>query len=528
MIESQEGVEELLLANESLARHAKFYSDVFDTVQDMLFVLRHIKGQFIILKANPAVAKALSVSVDDLVGASLESFFRFTTKPLQYDLSQLAEDKNSGIDAELKNGSKWTPVLASWSFLNDGVEGLKVLSLSDISELRATHTDLVRAKEEAQAASRAKSEFLANMSHEIRTPLNAILGVTDILMATPLSEEQREFIQLFKRSGETLLELISDVLDISKIEARKVEIHTEVYNFKDMISGVDSLLKLKALEKGIDLKFILSPEIAEFQLGDVQKLRQVLFNLVGNAVKFTNYGEVVVRICVHPDEKDMLHIVIRDTGIGISLKNQNNLFKHFVQADSSITRNFGGTGLGLAISKNFVQIFGGEIGFESEESRGAVFYFTWPYKPTLIPMTVSKDLTEAELIASFKKPIRLLLVDDTSSNRIIVKSYLKKLPIEVVEVESGEMAIEIFASSGPWDIVLMDIQMPEMDGNTATRHIRQLEINQGAQACPIVALTAQALREEKQASLDAGCNEHIAKPVSRKNLLSCLVRLTQN
>lgn len=525
---SIEGFEELLLANESLARHGKFYSDVFDTVQDLLFVLRTTEQGFVILKANPAAGKLIGCSADDIVGDNLNQYFRFSGHFGDNQLKLLNENKNSGVDAEVKAGKQWIPVLASWSFLNDGVEGLKVLALSDVTELRKAHLDLVRAKEEALAASKAKSDFLANMSHEIRTPLNAILGVTDILMDTALSDEQKEYILLFKKSGESLLGLINDILDISKIEARKMEVHEEVVHFRELVAGVDSLLRVKAQEKNILLKFHVAPEIAAYQLTDGQKFRQVLFNIVGNAVKFTERGEVFVRICLHPDDTNLLHIVVRDSGVGIPLDKQGQLFEQFVQADSSITRSYGGTGLGLTISRSFVELMNGQIGFESLPNEGTVFYFTWPYRASLPPQDIVKEVTDEQLMAKIQRPVRVLLVDDTASNRIIVRTYLKKLPVEVVEAENAENAIQIFSDSPNWDLILMDIQMPGMDGNSATRKIREIEVQRQLPPTVIIALTAQALREEKQASLEAGCNEHLPKPVSRRNLLSCLVRWTQS
>lgn len=526
--ENLQGLDELLLANESLIRHGQFYSDIFETVQEILIVLRCSEdGRYYVQKINPAGARILGVDRDEIIEQTLESFFRL--KATGDDaFNRMREPQASGVDGMVLSTRGWIPVLASWSLLHEGEEGIKVLSLSDVSELRLAHEEMLRAKEDAQAASRAKSDFLANMSHEIRTPLNAILGITDILLTTPLNEEQKDFVQLFKKSGESLLGLINDILDISKIEARKIEKYDEVFNFREMIAGVQALMQLKAEEKGLKLSFTVDKELSDFHKTDKQKLRQVLFNVVGNAVKFTSQGEVSMRVCLHPDNPRLLHFVVKDTGVGIDAEKQKLLFGHFQQADASITRNFGGSGLGLSISKSFVEMMGGAIGFESLSHVGTVFYFTWPYDPAPAPKEVEKELSEAELMAAIVHPTRLLLVDDNSSNRIIVRTYLKKLPVEVVEAESGQQALDLFNQEGSgFDLILMDIQMPGMDGNEATRKIRGLEQTRGGLFVPIVALTAQAMQEERQVSLEAGCNEHIAKPVSRKNLLSCLVRFTQ-
>lgn len=525
--ESVQGLDELLLANESLARHGQFYSDIFETVQEVLIVLRcSDDGRFYVQKINPAGAKILGVDREEVVESSLDNYFQFEEN--NKSLERLREPQASSVEGRILSPHGWLPVLASWSLLHEGEEGIKVLSLSDVSELRQAHEAMLRAKEDAQAASRAKSDFLANMSHEIRTPLNAILGITDILLTTPLNEEQKDFVQLFKKSGESLLGLINDILDISKIEARKVEKFEEVFQFRDMISGVQALMQLKAEEKGLKLSFTVDKELSDFQKTDKQKLRQVLFNVVGNAVKFTQHGEVSMRVCLHPDNPRLLHFVVKDTGVGITADKQKLLFGHFQQADASITRNFGGSGLGLSISKSFVEMMGGAIGFESLANVGTVFYFTWPYEPAPVPEKIEKELSEAELMAAIQRPVRVLLVDDTASNRIIVKTYLKKLPIEVVEAQSGQQALDHFCASGlSFDLILMDIQMPDMDGNQTTRKIREIEGNRGGLFVPIVALTAQAMQEERQVSLEAGCNDHMAKPISRKNLLSCLVRFTQ-
>ncbi len=413
-------------------------------------------------------------------------------------------------------------------FRDESGEALRMLGIVlDITDQTHTKKAIVEAKEAAEQASRAKSEFLANMSHEIRTPMTSIIGMAELLSETGLDEEQNEYIERLRNSGDALIGIINDILDISKIEAGQVELEEIEFNLVAEIDRILSVFRSKMEKKGIALNCTLSPTLPKTFIGDPARLRQVLINIIGNAVKFTDSGEIAIEAdcagCDDGEEVCRLQLSIRDTGIGIEPEKLESIFSEFVQADASTTRLYGGTGLGLAISKKLVQLMGGEIAVKSTTGQGSTFFVTFDMKRGAGEGTEEavSDVVPVEKYPEGAEGGRILLAEDAEDNRLLVKAFLKGTPHTLDMAEDGEKAFERF-TAGEYDLVLMDMQMPVMDGYEATRIIRKWEEEKGLEKTPIVAFTAHALTEEVARCMKMGCTAHIAKPVRKKNLLAAI------
>ncbi len=461
---------------------------------------------------------------------------------------------------------------------------LERLVLERTAALKESEEQLRNAKEEAEAATRAKSDFLASMSHEIRTPMNAILGMADLLWESPLNNEQQKYVQVFKTAGDSLLDLINDILDLSKVEAGQLSLEKTSFDLRNVVEKTCEVMALKAHEKKLELLFHLVPNTPVHLIGDPVRVRQILINLMGNAVKFTHEGEIVLEcglrpgavyaLAPGPEEFQAgveLQFSVRDTGIGISKEQQESIFDTFTQADSSTTREYGGTGLGLTICRRLVEMMGGKIWIESEPGKGSTFFFTTRFgidreldeekKPApvdvcglsvlivddnatnrlilretlvswgavvkeAIQTTLGRAVSAANSLVEGLKaeevqevpPLNILFVEDAEENRIVIKAYLKKEPHRIAIAENGKIGLEKFIL-GDYDLVLMDMRMPVMDGYTATGEIRKWEQENGKEATPIIALTAHALMADKQKCLDAGCTDYLSKPLKKADLL---------
>jgi two-component system, sensor histidine kinase len=393
------------------------------------------------------------------------------------------------------------------------------------TNLQQALADLTAAKKLAEEANLTKSQFLANMSHEIRTPLNGVLGMTQVMGLNPLTEPQRERLDVIQQSGATLLAVLNDLLDISKIEAGRLELELAPFDIRDVAAGAYSTFTSIANKSGVSFSLVIAPEAEGRWEGDSTRVRQVLYNLISNALKFTTEGQVVVSIDrMAPDAGGGLSISVRDTGIGIAPEILPKLFEKFIQADNTMTRRFGGTGLGLTISRSMAELMGGSIEVESELGKGATFRVTLPLPwlgPTihlLAPPTLS-DTGGADDCGL--QGMRILAAEDNATNQLVLKTVLHALGLEPVMVENGQLAIDAW-SKAAFDLVLMDIQMPVMDGAAATREIRRIELESGRPRTPIVALSANAMKHHVAEYLAAGMDAHLAKPIQLDRLYATL------
>jgi signal transduction histidine kinase/ActR/RegA family two-component response regulator len=409
----------------------------------------------------------------------------------------------------------------------------------EISVRHKAEDELREATAAAQAANRAKAEFLANMSHEIRTPMNGILGMTELALESQLTAEQRECLQMTKSSAESLLTIINDILDFSKVDAGKLEMESVDFDLKDTLVQIAKTFAQRAAAKDLHLVCVIRPDVAEFVTGDPTRLRQIIVNLLSNALKFTDQGKIVLRVESEPSASalGLLHFSVQDTGIGIAREKQELIFKAFEQADGSTTRKFGGTGLGLTISGRLVQLMGGTIWVESQVGVGSTFHFTVcfgkarkprPSPPLDAPAAISNPaeailLTPRPLRAE-RSALRILLAEDNLVNQRLAVRLLEKRGHRVALAATGRQALAALAHDR-FDLVLMDVQMPEMDGLETTAAIREEEKKSGFHL-PIIAMTAHSMRGDRERCLVAGMDGYVAKPVTSGELFAAIEEIT--
>ncbi len=410
----------------------------------------------------------------------------------------------------------------------DELRGLNAALINAMEMQGKMTSDLAQAKEDAESANHAKSSFLANISHEIRTPLTAITGYAEMLLGPKGCKiDQAECINVIRRNSHHLQELINDILDLSKIEAGKVTVERAAADLPQVLCDIASMMRPRVMEKGLDFKLAFHGPVPRMIHTDALRLKQILVNLVGNASKFTAQGQISLTVFYeHTATQDLLQFDITDTGIGITKEQLQRLFKPFSQADESTTRKFGGTGLGLTISRKLAQMLGGDISVQSEAGKGSTFRLTIDGGPVnaddllaefteafVEPQTVANDDTEMTIDG------HILLAEDGRDNRRLICTHLEAAGAEVDVAENGRIAVEM-ARAGAYDLILMDMQMPELDGYGATSQLR-------AEGCklPIVALTAHAMAEDRRKCLASGCTDYLTKPINSKLLISTVIKL---
>jgi PAS domain S-box-containing protein len=540
------------------------YEGVFSGSQDAIFIAEGRSGRF--KQVNQAACELLGLSREQLLEMKQEDLFVDEVKPeLREALHRVWRDGSiTGFRTQIKSTQGVRDISITAHRLQDHESGLVVGFARDITEsvkakaeleelnatlesrveertreIRRTNEELEEAirqanrhADEAGSANQAKSNFVANMSHEIRTPLNAVIGMMELLVDMELDEQQKETALIAQRSARSLVGVVNDILDFSKIEAGKLELEKVVFVLPGMVREVIETYHFQAREKGLELNLEMPEDLPEFVVGDPGRVRQIMINLIGNALKFTTKGSITVSLNQVPDKGKLASIefLVRDTGVGIEPKKIEGLFNQYSQADVSISSEFGGTGLGLAISLQLAEKMGGGMTVSSEKGQGSVFGFTARFDLASLDQVAEEIKTEEIKQAPEAQPeksvseLRILLVEDNIVNQKVALGMLRKLGYPAQATNGGNEALEALLES-QFDLVFMDIQMPGLGGLEATKKIRAGEAGETNQEVPIIAMTAHATRQDRKNCLAAGMNDYIPKPISTKLIHEAMRRV---
>jgi PAS domain S-box-containing protein len=509
----------------SLRHSEELFRGIFENLQD---IYCRIDRQGRISMISQSVFKRMGYMPDEVIGKQITDYFK-DKKKIHSALIRLRKTKslrNFEISLNRKDGTERQFMVNMLMFTNDKGKAMEVAVLArDITELKRNEQELLKAKEHAEHSLKVKEGFLANMSHEIRTPMNGVIGMIDLLGETLLNPEQRDYVLTIKRSSETLLDILNDILDLSKIEAGKMVLHESPIALEELLIKLVSLFGQTAKNKGNELTYHIAADLPQFIIADQTRLLQILSNLTSNALKFTERGAVKIFLSlVKKDGKTyMIKVEVQDSGIGISAIDKQILFTSFTQLDNSSRKSFGGTGLGLAISKQLCELMHGEIGVESTIGEGSTFWFTFETKSTSIAQVSTGSQVEEVPIENVFAEIHpvILLVDDNAVNRKVANEILKKSGCYVDLADSGFMALEkvdnkINTLGESYDIIFMDIQMPDMDGVETTKELKKRFPGLSA---PIVAMTAYSMKEDRDRFLSQGMDDYIAKPIRAQHLI---------
>ncbi|MDI5897232.1 PAS domain-containing hybrid sensor histidine kinase/response regulator [Flavobacterium yafengii] len=534
-------ITQLKLTECALRESEKRYRELLNNLD--VGIILHDKDTSIIF-SNPKASQLIGLDKNQMNEKQIFNpeweFIKEDNKPLaqeNYPVNEILNTKKPvknfiiGIKKSENDSIKWLLINGFPVFNNSGEIAEIVISFIEITVLKKLEIELIKSKDQAEAANRAKSSFLTNMSHEIRTPLNGIIGFTDLLMKTNLDKNQTEYMNTVHESATILIEIINNILDFSKIESGKLELNIEEVNIFELIHHVIDIFKYHADLNNIDLIVNIDKKVPNYVLTDSIRLKQILVNLIGNALKFTKDGYVKLNISntVNPENENQCHLnfSVKDTGIGIKDENQEKIFQSFIQEDSSITRKFGGTGLGLAITNQLLALMNSELELNSHYGEGSEFFFTVELEKSNHEYD-SKDLDDnVEVVEGipFDKNLlnkKILVVEDNKINMLLVKTLLKSiLPgSTVLEASDGKKAIKLYKKE-KLDLILMDIQMPHKNGYETTAEIKQLKQYNNI---PIIALTAGIMLGEKEKCLESGMDDYVSKPIIRSNLEKVLFK----
>ncbi|MCC5920381.1 MAG: PAS domain S-box protein [Cyclobacteriaceae bacterium] len=509
------------LSEIKLRENEEKFRNIFESFQDIYF-RTNLKGDLQMI--SPSVQDLALYKADEVLNKNVMNYYLYTSKTKDLIRKMLADGSYRNFEASIvrKDGGILDCICNVRFIYNENNRPIAIEGVArDISKLKEVNHALVEAKELAENSLKVKEEFLANMSHEIRTPMNGIIGMIDLLRSTRLDNEQFKYLDTVKKSSETLLSILNDILDISKIEAGKMMLRTVHFSVSELFEKLYNLFNQQAIIKGIDLSIDLSDKVPDTIKADETRLLQVLSNLTSNAIKFSGEGDkVLIRLFVEQraaEDDLLLAVEVKDTGIGINKKDQRKLFQSFTQVDSTISKAYAGTGLGLSISRQLVELMGGTIGLHSTVGEGSLFYFNFKAKIGNIEITArNKDeTTDFQFEDLSYLEAKVLLVDDNQINRQVASETLKKVGCHVEVAVDGAQAIAI-CQKEKFDIILMDVQMPKMDGVEATQYIKAHQLSDA----PIIALTAYSMKEDESKFIQLGMDDYLSKPVKSDMLIN--------